>query len=610
MATYLTETANTVQLSTVADVLHRGRESFPFRTYVVADTPLEAATKIGDAAAELSTDMPAAKKNPRVIFMFPGQGSHYLNMARKLHAEDPVFRRHFDACADTVLPLIGSLDIREVLTSHDASLLDNPCAVQLAIFATEYAMAKLLMHCGVRPTALAGHSIGEYAASVIGGILPLHVALRMIAVRATTVRDACPRGGMLTAPLSPAEADAFATDFNARHLPVDAAHQLSVAAYNGLSHVVFSGPLDVCKQAEVELCARKLKVRQLHVTNAFHSPSLQPAATAVAAVVKSLQGDDIPAKGVIPVTSNVTGEWMSEEVKGGDYWAEQIVGPVHWTQNVAALMRWHPECFVEVGPGNTLGFFVNTTLSATKADGTVFSTMRHAKDTGMDDVCAVLSALGGLWSRGVVIDWDSFHENSLQARDPFMPTYAWDEQSFWQAPERSIYVDPPQLSANSGQVQTTRVEVDWLVRYARPHAMPVDTRDVSILLYCFPYAGGSSRVFETWAIRKSTPPWLDIVAVEPAQRGVRADEETRRSSIEEIEIITILIRAELDAHPEALWALCGFSKGALAAVEVAAKLTRDGYVVFSFFLSFAHASHSTEMTCTHTPYPSVVMGTG
>lgn len=575
-AEYLSQTKGTQDLATIAETLHRGREEFTFRTFVVANTTEDAVKKIRAAATEVSIDS-VAKKNARVVFMFPGQGSHYLNMARDLYSADSVFRENFEACAEEAQSLLKSLDIRQLLLSDDAKLLEDPCAVQLAIFGTEYSMAQLLMNLGIRPTALAGHSIGEYAAAVVGGILKLSVAVRLIFTRASTVRDDCPPGGMLSVPISPEDADNFAADFNDRN-SIKLSSTLSVAAYNDPNHVALSGSTNACQQAEAELRERGLRVRPLRVTHAFHSPLLQPAADAVLAVVNSLKGDQIPTLGDIPVTSNVTGEWMTEEVTTGEYWSEQIIGPVRWTQNVAALVRWHPECFVEVGPGTTLGYFVNSTLQSSKTDGQVYSTMRHAKDNETDDVCAILSAVGNLWSRGVKIDWSAFHGRERRLHDPCLPTYGWDEQSYWTAPEKSIYVDPSKRSGQSSGGSVSQQYVDWLVRYSPTQAVSTDPRDAPILLFCFPYAGGSSRVFEKWANKRSNPPWLDIIAVEPPQRGVRADEDVRNSGEEDVEIVVQLIRAELEANPRAKWALCGFSRGCLVAVEVAIKLISAGFV--------------------------------
>ena len=606
MAEYLAGNAD-ADLAVVADVLHRGRDHFQFRAAVVADSIDGAVAGIRAKAAAITADRRPCSKSAKTVFVFPGQGSQFVRMGRGLYASVPVFARHFDDCAALVELRLPGQDIRVALYHDgDAVPFTDPVVVQACIFATEYALAKTLMEFGVKPAALAGHSIGEYAAATIAGVVPLDAAIEMVVARASSARDDCEGGTMLSASLTGAEAAAFAAKVNAGVEAVDG--RLYLACDNDPARVVFSGTPGVVARAKARLDAagqdrygRAIKTRQLHVTHAFHSSLMAPAADKIRDLVDGFNGPGAGggaqafAASQIPVTSNVTGGWMGDETLRGEYWGQQIVGSVLWVKNVEALLRWKPTNIVEVGPGTTLGFFVNQIVAKTeqplKDKPAMLYAMRHAKAVDESDVRILTAMIGDLWESGVALDWDAYHGNVPRARDPQMPTYNWNEGTHWRNPAASVYVKElaPQPGFMAKQKRAdaqhaknkkkARAPVsNVLVRYSngtkRLAATP--TR-----LYCFPYAGGSSRAFETWANAPERPDWLDVVAVEMPMRGTRADEEARPGSdaedAEEIRKIAALIAAELKASPSSQAAFCGLSMGGLAAVEVFVELVRLGH---------------------------------
>ena len=206
MAEYLAGNAD-ADLAVVADVLHRGRDHFRFRAAIVADSIESAIAGMRAEAEAITADRRPCAKAAKTVFVFPGQGSQFVRMGQGLYASVPVFARHFDECAALVELRLPGQDIRTVLYQDgDAIPFTDPVVVQACIFATEYALAKTLIEFGVKPAALAGHSIGEYAAATIAGVVPLDAAIEMVVVRASSARDDCEGGTMLSASLSGAEA--------------------------------------------------------------------------------------------------------------------------------------------------------------------------------------------------------------------------------------------------------------------------------------------------------------------------------------------------------------------------------------------------------------------
>src|SRR5690606_19409385 len=125
-----------------------------------------------------------------VIFLFSRQGSQHPGMGAALYRAERVYREAFDACAEG-LKLHLQLDLRDVVIAGDGAALEQTALAQPALFAVEYALARLWMSWGVSPVAMAGHSIGEYAAACVAGVFSLDDALKLVAARGRAMQD-CP----------------------------------------------------------------------------------------------------------------------------------------------------------------------------------------------------------------------------------------------------------------------------------------------------------------------------------------------------------------------------------------------------------------------------------
>lgn len=417
-----------VSLPDVAFTLQVGRKTFQHRRMVVcsdAEDAVAVLSTLGErrvlAHVEESVERP-------VVFMFSGQGTQYVGMARELYEREPTFCACVDLCAGLLQPEIG-LDLREVLypaperEEEAAELLAQTRLAQPALFVIEYALATLWMEWGIRPAALIGHSIGEIAAACIAGVFPLEDAL-MIVARRGKLMQGMPPGSMLSVPLPEDKVTALLDGWR---------DTLSLAAVNGPSACVVAGPADAVEAFSDRIFAEhEVDCQRLQTSHAFHSRMMDPILAQFAAVV----GRARRSAPKIPVMSNLTGAWLTAaEAQSPAYWAKHLRETVRFMAGLAEVLADPARALLEVGPGHVL-----TTL-ARQHPGlggrrVMLPSIRHPQHS-QSDIGFLLEALGKLWLSGVHLDWSGFYTHGPRRRVP-LPTYPFERMRFW--------IDPPQLS--------------------------------------------------------------------------------------------------------------------------------------------------------------------
>jgi acyl transferase domain-containing protein/nucleoside-diphosphate-sugar epimerase len=399
-----------VALADVAHTLQTGRRGFARRRALVcrdaqdAERALRAARR-GAPAAE-------AAERPGVAFLFPGQGAQYVGMGQGLRDAEPEFRRHVDECAVVLEPLLG-LDIREAMT--DGARITDTALAQPALFTVEYALARTWMAWGVHPAAMIGHSVGEYVAACLSGVMSPSDALSLIATRGKLMQR-LPRGAMLAVPLS-AEAASRRLDGG-----------LALAASNAPELSVVSGPIPAVEALEARLREEGIAGRRLHTSHAFHSAMMDPILEDFAGEVRRAKLD-APR---IPYVSNVTGRWIRpEEATDPAYWATHLRQTVRFSEGVAELLRGPVHLLLEVGPGRVLGALAGHHRGTAVP---VIPSLRDARDPRSDVAC-LLEAAGRLWEGGVEIDWRGFRGGERRRRVP-LPGYPFERERHWVEPRR------------------------------------------------------------------------------------------------------------------------------------------------------------------------------
>ncbi|WP_240358077.1 type I polyketide synthase, partial [Myxococcus vastator] len=399
-----------VDLGDAAFTLALGRKALPFRASLVASDAAEAARAL---EAGPSAEPVAAGRTP-VAFLFPGQGSQYPAMGRGLYEAEPEYRDTVDRCAALLRPHLG-LDLREVLhaDASDAAMarLERTELTQPALFVVEYALARLLMSRGVEPSAMLGHSVGEWVAACLAGVFPLEDGLRLIAQRGKLMQ-ALPPGKMLSVPLPRDEVRRL---LSAR---------LSLAAVNGPASCVVAGHPEAVEALAASLAERGVAARMLRTSHAFHSYMVDDALAAFRQVVEQVS----LSAPRIPFVSNLTGRFITpEEATSPDYWVRHMREAVEFARGVGTLLR-EERALLEVGPGNGLGALARM-LPEKGATATVLSTMRHPKAT-VHDGRVLLETLGRLWEAGGALDLSALWRGEPRGR-VHLPTYPFERQRHW-----------------------------------------------------------------------------------------------------------------------------------------------------------------------------------
>ncbi|WP_201756638.1 polyketide synthase [Corallococcus silvisoli] len=428
-------------LADVAHTLATGRKAFAFRRAVVAGTHEEAVKALTAAEAEAS----ALESTPPVAFLFPGQGSQHPGMAQGLYRHAPAFRATVDACAEVLKPLLGR-DLRELLFPKDpespeaAEALRQTSFAQAALFTVEYALAQLWWSWGVRPGALVGHSVGEFVAACLAGVLTLEDALHLVAKRGQLMQAQAP-GSMLSVRLS---AEAVAS-----RLP----DGLAIASDNGPRLCVVSGPTQAVQQLQATLEAEGTACRLLQTSHAFHSPMMDAAVAPFLDTVKGVRLSE-PR---IPIVSTATGTWLKpSEATSPEYWARHLRDTVRFAPALRTLWDQGDCLMLEVGPRVTLGTLARQQATAEQRSR-VFTSLGESGGDGAD-WSALLGTVGQLWRRGVHLDWRAFHADEQRQRVT-LPTYPFQRQRHWIDLERAVVPAPtPSTGAAVSPAPVPRAE--------------------------------------------------------------------------------------------------------------------------------------------------------
>jgi acyl transferase domain-containing protein/NADPH:quinone reductase-like Zn-dependent oxidoreductase/acyl carrier protein len=404
-----------LDLGDVAHTLRLGRRVLEHRRAIVCRDRGSALAALHEQAESRSFSRHEYRRRS-VAFMFPGQGSQYVNMGIDAYQKIPTFREDIDRCAKILKPLIGT-DLLEVLypevsVARMSERLKDTVISQPAIFTVEYALARLWMHWGVQPQAMIGHSIGEFVAACLAGVFSLEDALEMIALRGKLLQE-LPRGSMLAVGLSENE------------LLKELADSLSIAAVNANTLCTVSGPSLAVEELERKLTERGVGCQRLHTSHAFHSKMVEPA---VEPFRKHMAGVTLNTP-EIPFLSCETGQWVTgNQATDPNYWAQHLRRCVRFSNGLELLMTDPDRVLLEVGPGQALTSLVMGGLGGS-ASCDVLSSLPHP----MDSRCSeehLLRALGRLWVLGIDIDWTRFEAGLHRRRIP-LPTYPFERKSYW-----------------------------------------------------------------------------------------------------------------------------------------------------------------------------------
>ena len=384
-----------------ACTLQTGRQHWEQRAFIIAG--LHAANAATSAVLGDKVKVPAIP--PQLCWMFPGQGTQSVGMAASWYSNFPAFQAALDQSMAYVLRKHG-VNLRPLLlgSCEDVeanSMLSRPEVVQPAIVAHSLALADLWTSLGLRPTRVIGHSIGEFAAAVTAGIMDAETALDLVTIR-----------GQLTASTSSGSMLAIRTGINNLTLP----DTLSLAAHNGPSQIVVSGPNAAIESLHAELLAGHITCTRLSTSHAFHSSLMQPVVEGLARFLATANLS--PPK--ISMVSTVTGkELQPAEARSAAYWSNHARATVRFA-DAAAAVKQQANAYLEIGPKGTLSGLM-------RQNGVQDNLITSASASGNLDLDEVqfLKAIGRLWQLGCKISWQAMAPISLLRKQP-MPGYVFD----------------------------------------------------------------------------------------------------------------------------------------------------------------------------------------
>ncbi|WP_437597390.1 SDR family NAD(P)-dependent oxidoreductase [Sorangium sp. So ce590] len=366
----------------------------------------------GEEAAGVARGDARAAARPRVVFVFPGQGSQWLGMGRQLLAEEPIFREALVACDAAIARETGWSLLEELHAGEERSRLAQIDVVQPALFAIGVALSALFRSWGVEPDAVVGHSMGEVAAAHVSGALTLDDAARVICRRSKLLRRLSGAGAMALV-----------------ELPMDQARQaisgyagsVSVAVSNSERSTVLSGEPLALDEILAELTRRGVFCRRVKVDVASHSPQVDPLLGELRAALDGLA----PVAGRVPMRSTVSGEICRGEELGPDYWARNLRDPVLFSGAVQRLADDGHALFIEMSPHPVLSPAIEEGLRAKVPVGAALPSMRRERD----EKRCLLEALGALYAHGYPVEWKRQYPSG--GRCVSLPAYPWQRERYW-----------------------------------------------------------------------------------------------------------------------------------------------------------------------------------
>ncbi|MEE4583077.1 SDR family NAD(P)-dependent oxidoreductase [Streptomyces sp. DSM 41602] len=371
------------------------------------------------AVAETTDTSGAARDGgvtPRPVFVFPGQGSQWVGMARDLLSSSAAFASRMSECAEALSPFVewSLLDVLD-----DADALERVDVVQPALWAVMVSLAEVWRSYGVEPAAVVGHSQGEIAAAVVAGGLSLRDGARVAALRSRAIGTVLAgRGGMVSV-ASPVD--------EVRRRIEALSGAVAVAAVNGPSSTVVSGTPEGLDELLARCERDGLRASRVAVNYASHSSQVDEVRERILADLAPME----PQALAVPFFSTVTGEWLDGE-RGPDaeYWVRNLRQTVRFEEAIRALAGEGFGAFVECSAHPVLTASVRETLETAGSDAVVVGSLR--RDDG--GTRRMLTSLGEAFVHGVPVDWTRAY-TGVGARRVDLPTYAFQHERFWWEPE-------------------------------------------------------------------------------------------------------------------------------------------------------------------------------
>jgi acyl transferase domain-containing protein/acyl-CoA synthetase (AMP-forming)/AMP-acid ligase II/NADP-dependent 3-hydroxy acid dehydrogenase YdfG/acyl carrier protein len=397
---------------------NRGRGDYSYRAAVTGTSINELMDGIDTLIQERRTGnvfSSAVKQNKKLMFMFTGQGSQYVDMCRKLFDTNAAFKEAMLRCDRLFRPFILRSLVSLIYSDQaDHETVDKTVYAQPLIFSVEYSLCRLWESYGIRPDIVIGHSIGEYAAAVEAGILSLEAAAELVSARGRLMDSAPGSGAMAT----------IFADFNyVSSLISEYSDQVVIAVHNAPEACVISGEKDkvnrICEKAN----DMGLRVRQLKVSHGFHSPLMKSAAENFKAIAEQIEYHRPKLSYISCLHAR---EVRKEEVLDASYWSDHITNRVDFYHALESVENKQDIFMLEVGPTSSLEALCKLIYGNSQA-------VACSINRTTDDLKQIMDVMAKLYVAGLNIDWDKVEFNGIKTwnRTSLLPNYPFERASYW-----------------------------------------------------------------------------------------------------------------------------------------------------------------------------------
>jgi acyl transferase domain-containing protein/thioesterase domain-containing protein/acyl carrier protein len=478
-----------IALADVADTLLHARRVQPYIRVLCADSPA-AAVQLLEAPSQAIVR--GKTEAPPIVFLFPGGGAQFPNMARGVYEREPVFRDAVDRCLH-VLSQAEGMELRALLfpepgSEHEAAAaLERPSRSLASLLTIEIAYLRLLASWGVEPAAVLGHSVGEYAAMYAAGAIDLETALAIVCERGRLFERAEP-GGMLSVALPLAQLEPLLGE------------RSFIAAINSPELCVVSGAPEDLDALQQQLEAADVATSRLRIAVAAHSALLDPILGDFERFMQS-RSFQLPACALI---SNRTAQKVRAGELDASYFVRHLREPVQFSACLQHVFQAYPGAvLLEVGPGQGLTALARS-HSARASDQHVLSVSPHARDA-QHALPQLLTSLGCLHGLGARVALDKAL-GSRERRAVPLPATPWEHERCWIEPGAGAFQPTPHAEASEAAARERSFE-RWF--YTPTFRLQ-------------PSAAGQAVAHEHWLILAEPGPLARALVHEASALGVRA----------------------------------------------------------------------------------------
>ncbi|WP_370476577.1 SDR family NAD(P)-dependent oxidoreductase [Tamlana flava] len=349
---------------------------------------------------------------PKIVFVFSGQGGHWLGMGRELIELEPLFYESIKQVSFIIQEFYGWSVLDVLLDDTTKGVVNQIDRIQPAIFAIQVALVDLLKSLGIEPDAVVGHSMGEVAAAHISGILSLEEAVKIVCTRSEMLTKLEEKGCMMITELTPEQAAKCLEGYE---------NAISVAAVNGPNSTVLSG--DPYKMQEImeKLEQKNLFCKLVKVNVASHSPQIDILKDDMIGALKEIR----PQPPVIPIYSSVTGSEGSDLQFDSDYWFFNLRAPVLFYDTIDLLIKDEHSVFIEIGPHPVLLGSIQQSANQSGAEISLLPTLRREEG----ELEVFMRTISSLYIAGFSIEWDTFYgKSNVYVK---LPPVTWNHERFW-----------------------------------------------------------------------------------------------------------------------------------------------------------------------------------